>query len=98
MTTDEMRRLHAASTPGEWARYNCIISAGSYDVCGMYGLDWHKNLDFVVAAHNSMPELLDRLDAAERALREIAAYDTVERSRDPRTLTAKAALEESDGK
>jgi hypothetical protein len=83
---DALRRLHAASTQGEWVvqdgcSWRRIGAHGDGDVlCPTTARDGHPDLDgrnrdadlaFIVAAHAAVPGLIERVESHELALRGI---------------------------
>lgn len=113
MTTDEMRRLHAASTGAKWCYFagSLTVEVDGHVVEELAQYSGHNKMNngvFMAAAHNSMPDLLDRLDAAERDvvqlraalfnIRQHAAPSGTDRGDAAIDAIAFKALEVSDGK
>lgn len=78
---DELKRLHAAATPGEWeaTRYSNYAGWSIYapNGAGCIAERWYstgqqdeipRNDLWIVAAHNAFPALIARLEAAEAAM------------------------------
>ena len=106
MTPDELRRLHAATTQGVWGIEEEQRGFGTLTCDGKPILFTatlpdcpapEHNHAFIVAAHNHLPDLLDRLERAEKALVEIVKFSRDEgiwRVED----MANEALEATNGK
>jgi hypothetical protein len=93
---DELLRLHGEATCGEWffvsdtgevwTRGNgkkSIMSPGHERVGIRHAHTWasgNKDLDFAVAAHNALPELIERVRRAETALETMRNGDRVARA------------------
>jgi len=74
MTTKELRALHAAATPGKW-KVSKYLDGGGVTVRTADAISaricvctWHPNTAIIVAAHNALPALLDRVEELEAAL------------------------------
>lgn len=70
---DELRKLLAAATPGPWVLNNIVVSAyicRSTDGHAFESILGLTNAELIVAVVNALPELLDRLERYERALRD----------------------------
>lgn len=64
---ERLRKLHAATTQGEWTNRVCgkvTTNVGFIADCDVAGNANHalRNSVFISAAHNSMPALLDELE------------------------------------
>jgi len=79
---NKLRQLHAASTPGEWesvlgycgARQQRFLRRDSISDGLLIGHD--ADCNFIAAAHNAMPALLDELEAARELSTHLRkAYD-----------------------
>jgi len=75
MTPAELRALHAKSTPGEWeARkgYNgaalCLYLHRGPDSDGDRLMGDGNDVEFIAAAHNNLPAILDRLERERDAM------------------------------
>lgn len=59
---NNLRQLHAVTTQGEWEPLaNISVQCNFKPVCSFY-LVHDGNRQFVIAAHNAMPALLDELE------------------------------------
>ena len=68
---DELQRKYEAATPGEWLAYWCEATGSNdwADKAMVYGLQitsvdrtpalWKRDADFIAAAHNNFPALID---------------------------------------
>ena len=74
----ELRRLHEAATNGDWtaklghsgARLSLFLHRGP-NSDGDYLNGCGNDVEFIAAAHNALPALLDELEAAREALSQI---------------------------
>lgn len=73
MDIEELKRLHANSTQGEWVSNSCESSQRDYARItlagkGSYVGDACENLDgaWIAAIHNAFPAIVSKLEAAQR--------------------------------
>lgn len=84
-TTDaelaELKRLHAAATPGQWRMFYggepLLIGSSGERVADM---EYPRDAEWVTAAHNALPAILDHLEAVEREREELEAELEEERA------------------
>lgn len=60
MDIEKLRRLHAATTQGEWRAEGWSLLNANRDVIGtVYS---QKEASFIASAHNQLPALLDEIE------------------------------------